>query len=169
DYPAVSLAGHLIGGGFLSSRLATRIRDQEGLSYGVGGGFGASSLDEIASFQAYAMFAPENRGRLVEVLFEELNRVVDEGFDAEEVEAGRRGYLQQREIQRSNDGSLAGMINSNLYLDRDMFHQARFEEALSALSAEEVNAAVRRHFDPERITTAIAGDFEDPSEQTSPQ
>ncbi len=169
DYPAVSLAGHLIGGGFLSSRLATRIRDQEGLSYGVGGGFGASSLDEIASFQAYAMFAPENRGRLVEVLFEELNRVVDEGFNAEEVETGRRGYLQQREIQRSNDGSLAGMINSNLYLDRDMFHQARFEEALSALSAEEVNAAVRRHFDPERITTAIAGDFEDPSEQTSPQ
>ncbi len=161
DYPALSLAGHLIGGGFLSSRLATRIRDQEGLSYGVGAGFGASSLDEIASFQSYAMFAPENRERLVEVMFEELDRVVSEGFEAEEIEDGRRGYLQQRELQRSNDGSLVGMLNSNLYLDRDMFHQQRFEQALKDLSADQVNAAVRRHFDPERITTAVAGDFAD--------
>ncbi|MEE4295190.1 MAG: pitrilysin family protein [Wenzhouxiangella sp.] len=160
DYPAISLAGHLIGGGFLNSRLADRIRDQEGLSYGVGGGFGASSLDEVASFQAYAMFAPENRDRLIEVMTEELNRVIEEGFDADEMEAGRRGYLQQREIQRSNDASLAGMINSNLYLGRDMFHQARFEEALSALSVDDVNEAVRRHFDPDQISTAIAGDFD---------
>jgi zinc protease len=165
DYPALSLAGHLIGGGFLSSRLATRIRDQEGLSYGVGAGFGASSLDQIASFQAYAMFAPENRQRLVEVMFEELDRAVTEGFDAEELDAGRRGYLQQRELGRSNDASLVGMLNSNLYLDRDMFHQQRFEQALEALSVEEVNSAVRSHFDPERITTAVAGDFADQAGQ----
>ncbi|MFU8832989.1 MAG: M16 family metallopeptidase, partial [Wenzhouxiangella sp.] len=61
DYPAMSLAGHLIGGGFLSSRLANRVRDQEGLSYGVGGGFGASPIDELGYFRGYAMFAPENR------------------------------------------------------------------------------------------------------------
>ncbi|MFW5815340.1 MAG: M16 family metallopeptidase [Wenzhouxiangella sp.] len=164
DYPALSLAGHLIGGGFLSSRLATRIRDQEGLSYGVGAGFSASSLDEIGSFQAFAMFAPENRATLVEVMFEELNRVVSDGFEADEIETGRRGYLQQRELQRSNDASLAGMLNANLYLDRDMFHQARFEQTLEQLGAEEVNAAVRRHFDPERITTAVAGDFADQDE-----
>ncbi|MFW6340698.1 MAG: M16 family metallopeptidase, partial [Wenzhouxiangella sp.] len=164
DYPALSLAGHLIGGGFLSSRLATRIRDDEGLSYGVGAGFGASSLDEIANFQAFAMFAPENRERLVAVMFEELDRVMADGFDGEEVETGRRGYLQQRELQRSNDASLAGMLNSNLYLQRDMFHQERFEQALQALSADQVNAAVRRHFNPEQITTTVAGDFPDQSD-----
>jgi len=159
DYPALSLAGHLIGGGFLSSRLSTRIRDDEGLSYGVGGSFSASPLDEVGNFQAFAMFAPENRERLVEVLFEELNRVIDEGFGADEVETGRRGLLQQRELQRSNDGSLVGTLNSNLYLERDMFNQQRFETALLALDAEAVNAAVRRHFDPARISFAVAGDF----------
>jgi zinc protease len=167
DYPAISLAGHLIGGGFLSSRLADRIRDEEGLSYSVGGGFGASSLDEVASFQAYAMFAPENRDRLVAVMTEELDRIIDEGFGEEEIDAGRRGYLQQREIQRSNDASLAGMLNSNLYLGRDMFHQARFEEALLALSEDDVNAAVRRHFKPDQISTAIAGDFDGESQESA--
>jgi predicted Zn-dependent peptidase len=41
-----------------------------------------------------------------------------------------------------------------------MFHQARFEEALSALSVDDVNEAVRRHFDPDQISAAIAGDFD---------
>ncbi len=160
DYPALNLAGHLIGGGFLSSRLASRIRDDEGLSYGVGGNFSAHPIDEIGNFQAFAMFAPENRERLVEVLFEELNRVIDEGFDADEIDTGRRGLLQQRELQRSNDGNLVGTLNSNLYLGRDMFHQQQFEQALLALDAQTVNDAVRRHFNPEQISIAIAGDFE---------
>jgi len=164
DYPAMSMAGHLLGGGFLSSRLANRIRDKEGLSYSVGGGFGASPIDELGSFSGFAMFAPENRARLVEVMLEELNKVINEGFDADELEAGRRGFLQQRNLQRSNDGSLASTLANNLYLDRDMHHQTRFEEQLEALTVDELNAAVRRHFHPDRISYSIAGDFADESE-----
>lgn len=165
DYPALKLAGHLLGGGFLSSRLADRIRDEEGLSYGVGGTFNADSIDENGSFFAYAMYAPENRERLVDVLFEELNDAIDNGFDEAEVAEGRRGYLQQLELARSNDGQLMSMLNSNLYLDRDMFHQAEFEQKVSQLSAEEVSQAVREHLDPEKLSYAVAGDFEQDSEE----
>ncbi|QOC23085.1 insulinase family protein [Wenzhouxiangella sp. AB-CW3] len=160
DYPAIRLAGHLMGGGFLSSRLANRVRDDEGLSYAVGGGFNAHSIDERGSFQAFAMYAPENRDRLVEVMFEEFNKVIEEGFEAEEFEAGRRGWLQQMDIRRSDDGNLAGTLSSNLYLDRDMHHEADFEDRVRSLTVEDVNEAVRRHFDPSRISYATAGDFE---------
>ncbi len=160
DYPAIRLAGHMVGGGFLSSRLANRIRDDEGLSYAIGGGFNAHSIDERGTFQAFAMFAPENRDRLVEVMFEELEKIIEEGFEADEFDAGRQGWLQQMEIRRSNDGNLAGTLSSNLYLDRDMHHEADFEERVRALTVEDVNEAVRRHFDPSRISYATAGDFE---------
>ncbi len=160
DYPAIRLAGHLIGGGFLSSRLANRIRDDEGLSYAIGGGFSAHSIDERGNFQAFAMYAPENRDRLVEVMYEEFEKIIEEGFEADEFEAGRRGWLQQMEIRRSNDGNLAGALSGNLYLDRDMFHEADFEDRVRGLTVEEVNDAVRRHFDPSRISYATAGDFE---------
>jgi zinc protease len=161
DYPALSMAGHLMGGGFLSSRLANRVRDQEGLSYSVGGGFNASSVDELGSFNGFAAFAPESRDRLVEVMFEEFNKVIEPGFDTDELEAGRRGFLQQLNLRRSNDASLAGMLNSNLYLDRDMYHQSRFEQAIEALTLDEINQAVRDHFDPDRISYSVAGDFEE--------
>lgn len=160
DYPAMAMAGHLLGGGFLSSRLANRIRDDEGLSYAVGGGFSAGAIDPIGSFSAFAMYAPENRDRLIEVMFEEMEKLVNEGFDEEELDAGRRGYLQQLNVRRSDDGALNSILNGNLFLGRDIFHQAEYEARIAELTVEEVNQAVRRHFDPGQVSYSIAGDFD---------
>ena len=160
DYPAMVLAGHMLGGGFLSSRLSNRVRDDEGLSYSVGGGFDAHPIDQIGTFSGFAMYAPENRERLIEVMFEELQRIIDEGFDGEELEAGRRGFLQQLNVQRSDDRRLNAILNSNLFLHRDIYHQAGYEARIQALTVDEVNAAVRRHFDPAQVSWVVAGDFQ---------
>src|SRR6185503_2008765 len=48
DYPALVLGNFMTGGGFLNSRLATRIRRNDGLSYGVGSFFAASAFDKDA-------------------------------------------------------------------------------------------------------------------------
>ena len=159
DYPALVLAGHMLGGGFLSSRLANRLRDQDGLSYSVGGGFNASDLDESGGFRFFAAFAPDAKDQLVEGLFEELERALAEGFAVEEVTAAQRGFLQQLEVRRSNDFSLAGLLNQNLYLDRDAFHQAAFEAAIAELDADTINAALRRHMDLQQLTLSLAGEF----------
>ena len=50
DYPALVLGNYMLGGGFLNSRLATRIRQKEGLSYGVGSGLNVSSLDRSGRY-----------------------------------------------------------------------------------------------------------------------
>src|SRR5690606_16648681 len=49
DYPALVLGNYMLGGGFLNSRLATRIRQQDGLSYGVGSQFNAGALDSVGT------------------------------------------------------------------------------------------------------------------------
>ncbi|AKS40910.1 M16 family metallopeptidase [Wenzhouxiangella marina] len=161
DYPALELAGHLIGGGFLSSRLSNRIRDEEGLSYSVGGGFYSHSIDEYTTFFAYAMFAPENRQALVDSLTDELQTIIEAGFSDEEVEAGKRGYLQQQAVIRANDSSLVNTLGNNRYLERDLGFQEAIEAAIEALDAEQVNAALRRHFDPSVLNLSMAGDFDE--------
>src|SRR5690606_8882169 len=83
DYPALVLGNYMLGGGFLNSRLATRIRQKEGLSYGVGSQFSAGSLDPVGSFLAYAIYAPENAAKLEEAFREEITKVVTEGFTEE--------------------------------------------------------------------------------------
>src|SRR5690606_18867857 len=59
DYPALMVGNQILGGGS-KSRLYDRIRQREGLSYGVGSGFSANALDEAGSFNFYALAAPEN-------------------------------------------------------------------------------------------------------------
>ncbi len=159
DYAALALGNYMLGGGFLNSRLATRIRQKEGLSYGVGSSFNASSLDETGSFFANAIYAPENADKLEAAFRDEIRKATTEGFTAEEVEAAKSGYLQSRQLSRAQDRELAGRLNSYLYLDRTIAFDAAFEEQIKNLTPAQVNAAMKKYITPDSITIIKAGDF----------
>ncbi|MEO6759096.1 MAG: pitrilysin family protein, partial [Saprospiraceae bacterium] len=80
DYPAVTIGGYILGGGFLNSRLATRIRQKEGLSYTVRGNFAASSMDKNGGFSAFMIYNPENVDKLGAAFREEVERASKDGF-----------------------------------------------------------------------------------------
>lgn len=159
DYAAMVIGNFMLGGGFLNSRLATRIRQQEGLSYGVGSFFNASALDESGSFGAYAIYAPENAERLVKAFQEEIQKAIKEGFTQEELDAARSGWLQSQTVNRSQDRMLAGKLNGNLFIGRDLSFDKALEEQISNISLDQVNKAFARHVDPAKITMVKAGDF----------
>jgi len=159
DYPAMVLANYMLGGGFLNSRLATRIRQEEGLSYGVGSSFGAPALDDSGTFLTYAIFAPENSDAVVAAFRDVVEEVRDEGFTADELEAAKRGWLDSQQNGRANDGSVAGQLSSLLYLDRTFEFTAEREAAVRALTIDQVNGAFRQYIDPDAISVFRAGDF----------
>lgn len=159
EYPALALANYMLGGGFLNSRLATRVRQQEGLSYGVGSQVSAHPVDGTGELTIFAIYAPQNRDKVEAAIREELERAVRDGFTPEEVEAAKTGYLQSRQVSRSQDGTLAGMLSQWLYFDRTMAWDAAFEAKVRSLTPEQILQALRRHVDPARISVAVAGDF----------
>jgi zinc protease len=159
DYAALTIGNFVLGGGFLNSRLATRIRQRDGISYGVGSGFGAQSLDSVGSFNANAIYAPENVLRLETAFGEEVGRIINDGITAEELEAARSAWLQQRVQIRSNDGQIAAMLANQFITGRTMAFEAQLDERVRALTVTEVNAALRRHLNLARISTVKAGDF----------
>ena len=159
DYPAMVLGNYMLGGGFLSSRLAVRIRQKDGLSYGVGSGFNASSLDESGSFSANAIYAPENAEKLEAAFKDELAKLMKDGFTAEEIAAAKSGWLQSRQLSRSQDRELSGRLNSYLFLNRTIAWDADLEAKIGALTAEQINAAMRKYITPDGITIIKAGDF----------
>lgn len=165
DYPAMVLANYMLGGGFLNSRLATRIRQKEGLSYGVGSQFSSSALDKNGNFTVYAISAPENTEKVNACVKEEITRVNKEGFSAEELEAAKSGLLQSRQVSRAQDASLAGTLNNNLFLDRTMQFDDKMDKAIQALTPEQVNAAFNKYIKPEKLVVVKAGDFEKNAEK----
>ncbi len=159
DYPAMVLGNYMLGGGFLNSRLATRIRQKEGLSYGVGSQFNAGALDPVGSFFAYAIYAPENAAKLEAAFAEEITKVVTEGFTAEEVAAAKSGWSQSRTVSRAQDAGLSGTLNHYLFINRDLRWDETFEKKVMALTAEQINSAMKKHISMEKINIIKAGDF----------
>ncbi len=168
DYAAMVIGNFMIGGGFLNSRLATRIRQKEGLSYGVGSWFRASSQDDSGEFGAYAIYAPENRDKLQAAFVEEINKVIKEGFTQEELDAARSGWIQSQVVNRAQDRSLLGKLANNLRLDRDMMWDKAVEEKIMKLSVAEINQTLAKHLDPSKMVYVKAGDFEKAIKEVKP-
>ena len=159
DYPALVMANYMLGGGFLSSRLATRIRQDEGLSYGVGSQIVAPPIDDGALFLTFAIFAPENADKVVAAFRDEMSKALEDGFTEEEFEAARRGYLDAQQNGRSQDRAVASLLNNNLFTGRTMEFTAAQERAIAELSLAEVNEALRKYISLDDISIFRGGDF----------
>ena len=159
DYAAMVLANFVLGGGSLASRLGDRVRQQEGLSYGIRSGFSAHPIDDRGRLTISAITNPENRTKLEKAVSEELNRWIAKGITVEELERAQQGYLQGQQLQRSNDRVLASLIGSTLFANRTMSYYADLEKEISRLYAESVNETIREKIDASKLIQVFAGDF----------
>ncbi|MGQ0798634.1 MAG: M16 family metallopeptidase [Pseudomarimonas sp.] len=159
DYPALIAGNYVFGGGSLKSRLADRVRQKDGLSYSVASQFSADAIDAAGGHLMYAIAAPENMVRVEAAFREELALLLKEGVSAVELKDAIDGLLKARERSRGEDASLLASLSNNAYLNRTMAWSADLEARLAALTPEVVNAALRKHLNPENYSVFSAGDF----------
>ena len=105
DYWPMVLADQILGGDE-KSRLWTRVREKEGLSYSVGTSFSAGVQEKFASFSGAAICAPQNMDKVETAFKEELARAVRDGFTAAEFEGARKELLDSQPALRSSDRNL---------------------------------------------------------------
>ena len=159
DYPLMLIATRVLGGTGMRSRLADRLRQQEGISYGVSSSLSIGALDRAGRFALWAVYAPQNQTRLRDAVGQEMQRFVRDGITSVELSEAVSGLLQQGLISRTRDGLLAGALANQLYLGRTMAHTAEVEARISKATPEAVNDAIRRYLSPDTLTQAFAGDF----------
>lgn len=158
DYPAMLIANFILGGSG-NSRLFKRVRDKEGLSYGVNSNFSAPTKDDSASLTASAISNPTNAPKVEASIKDELARTVKDGFTADEVSAAKKSWLDEQSVQRSEDGNLMNILSSHAFWGRTMKWDEAVETKVAALTPEQISAAFRRHVDLAGLTIVKAGDF----------
>jgi zinc protease len=159
DYAAAVMGNYILGSGALSSRLGMRVRQKEGLSYGVGSALGVSSFDRRASITMTAICNPQNIGKVDKAIREELERLLRDGITQDELDKARQGYLSAQKVRRATDGALASLLLDLSYCGRTMKYQEELEKRIEGLTAEQVTAAARKYFDPKKVVVVMAGDF----------
>jgi len=160
DFPALIMGNFILGGGFLNSRLATRIRVKEGISYGVGSNLQAGELDSDGGFGSYAIYNPENSDKLIMAYNEEINKLLKEGVTDSELADAKSGFIQSRNRNRSQDDYLINKLTRYIPLSRTMKWDGEQEKVISSLTAAQVNTAMKKWIKPEKIIIVQAGDFE---------
>jgi zinc protease len=159
DAPAMALATRMIGGGSgLHNRLVDRIRQKDGLSYGIGAALAISGRDRAGSWGIGAISAPQNVNRVEQEVKEELERVLRDGFTDDEIQQAKQGYRQEHVLARSDDGALAAGWAANLDLDRTYEFAQQFESRVQSLTSEQLLAAIRKYIDLSKMTVVVAGD-----------
>jgi len=169
DYAALLLINYMLGENPLDSRLPSRIRVKEGLSYAVQTVVNVGSLDRAGQWIALAISNPANAEKVYTAFFDEMGKIVKDGFSADEVEKSKVAFLQRRTLGRANDSNLASQLATGLYLGRTMVFDAEIERRIGALTADQVNTVLRRTLDPSKITVVMAGDFAKVTQAGKPQ
>ncbi|MDO7171772.1 pitrilysin family protein [Mariniflexile sp. AS56] len=162
DYAALQIASQVFGGGVLSSRITTRLRQQDGVSYGAGGQMrvDADKNDKKSSLLVYAIYAPENAAKVQTGFKEEIERFIKDGITEEELEVAVTSWVQGENVSRAKDNELSSMINNNLYYGRDMgFHEA-IETKITSLTVADINKVIKKYYKTfDKWTVVNAGDF----------
>ena len=158
DFVPLILADEVLGGGS-KSRLSERLRQQDGISYGAGSSLSVGSFEPVAMWRLYAIYAPDKLAVLRRGVQEELARLLDQGLSESELVDAKKSLLEQRKLNRTQDGSLASALLGQIATGRTMAFSAALDVAIAAVSLDAVNAALRRHLRPERLLQVYAGDF----------
>ena len=157
DYAAWLMVGQILGGD-ASSRLWMRVREHEGLSYGVGAWTSADALDEAGSFGLYAMVAPQNLAKAKASIMEEITRMASSAPTADELAKAKSAWIQSMDTQLSDDGYVASSLNEALYDSRTLEYRKQLRAKVQAVTIADVARVAAARLSPSKLIVIDAGD-----------
>jgi zinc protease len=158
DYAAMVVANYMFGGS-ITGRAPNRIRNLEGLSYGVNSRLSVPTEGTMARFGGTAISNPTNAPKVEASFKDELAKTLASGFTADEVAQAKIAIHDQRIVARSQDQGLMRLIADRTEFDRTLQWDADLDAKIQALTVDQINAAFRKHVDAASLSIVKAGDF----------
>ncbi len=155
---AAQMANGIIGT-TSGSRLFTKLRKEEGLTYGTYSGL---SMDEdfgFATFGISGTFAPQNRARFEQVLDETKQDIIKNGLWRLELTAAKNVALERTKSNRENDSSVAGTLAYNEHRGKSFAFWQTQSDLAQSLTIEDIDVAAKKLLDAKDFVTIITGDF----------
>jgi zinc protease len=155
DFYAVTVMNYILGGGGFASRLMTRIRDNEGLVYGISSGFDAKRYP--GAFSVALQTKTESAAAAIRAVVEEISKIRSEGVSAAELDGAKRylaGSFPLRYETNSRLATLVGMVD--LYgLGPTYFED--YPTKIRAVTLEDVRRVAAARLDAERYVLVVVG------------
>lgn len=158
DYLALWMANHVLGAAF-TSRLATAVREQQGLTYAIRSELAKPDCEFDGHWQIDLSLSPDKLDAGLAATHAEISRFVDAGVTAQELAAKQLEAIGSFHIGLATLSGLSETIlfGAELGWGPDFIHE--FADKLGAVTAAQLNRTVREHLRPAELHTTIAGPF----------
>jgi zinc protease len=155
DYLAASVGNNILGQFGMFGRIGQAVREQAGLAYyaysTLGGGLGPGAWYVSAGVD------PDNVGRAIDLISQEISRFVSEPVESEELEDTKTHYIGRLPLSLESNGGVAGALLNLERYDLGLDYYRRYQDMISSITREEILAAARTYLDPLRMGISIAG------------
>ena len=157
DYAAWLIAAHLLGG-YTGSRLWNRLRETEGLSYGVGTNAHAGDADDAGGFDGFVIVAPQNLAKARASLLEEFTNLATKPIPADELARAKAAWVKDEDTSLSDDDFQLALLARQLELHRTMAFSKELRKKIEAVTPADLERVTRKYYDVKRLTIVDAGD-----------
>lgn len=159
DYYALMVGTFILGGNF-SARMMTIIRDQMGLTYGVNSGINGVENMSDGYWYTWGTFAPETAQQGKDGILSVAKEWFKNGVTERELETKKTTITGSFQVAMGTSLGLAAALVKNAEQGRDKSYIDRFPDIIQALTPDEVNSAIKKHIDIERLHISAAGSLE---------
>ncbi len=160
DYYPLVVADYVLGSGpGFTDRLSRKLRDEEGLAYSVGASLAGSADVEPGLFSAYIGTAPDTRERALAGLRHEIEQLASgvAPVTESEVEDARSYIVGSYVFAFETNPGTAEQLTHIERLGLGLDFPDTFVERISAVTAENAQAAVARHLHPDALVCVTVG------------
>jgi zinc protease len=159
DFLPCSLANSALGQSSLTSRLGVRVRDTEGLTYGIHSSFSATHV--AGPFIVSLTVKPESRDAAVASTLDEVRAFLKGGLTEKELVEEKSSRIGRFKVDLGSNSGIAQALDAAIYYGFGVSYLDEFPSEVAAVTKEQADAAFAGRVRPEEFTIVSAGSFGD--------
>ena len=157
EFLACTLANSALGQSSLTSRLGVRVRDTEGLTYGIHSSFSASHV--AGPFTVSVTVKPESRDAAVASTLDEIARFLKSGLTDKELAEEKSSRIGRFQVDLGSNAGIANALDAAVSYGFGVGYLDEFPALVGGVTREQADAAFAKRVRPDAFTVASAGTF----------
>lgn len=155
DFYALDIAIDVFGGNDFNARLMKSIRVHGGLAYGASAN--QSISDHLSMVYGSASTRTQTVEQVVSLMKSEWDKFITQGITQEELDAAKEKSIAQFSLRLSGTGDIASILTAIQYHNLGNDFLQKRTTLINALTLEQVNTAIKKHFTKEKFTLFVGG------------
>ena len=155
-YLELMMGIYILGGNF-SARLMQTVRDQQGLTYGIGSGISGCSYGINGYWYTWGTFAPDIIDKGIKSTEHQIENWFENGITDKELEAKKTTINGLFNVSLDTTSGLVDKVLTNAEKRRDISYLDEYQELIKGLEKNKINESIQSNIDTNLLSVTIAG------------